>query len=40
MTQTLREQQAETARQQILSGVAALLEQSTVDALTMPPVAS
>jgi AcrR family transcriptional regulator len=39
MTQTLREQQAETARQQILSGVAALLEQSTVNALTMPRVA-
>jgi AcrR family transcriptional regulator len=39
MAQSLREQQAETARQQILSGVAALLEQSTVDALTMPRVA-
>jgi len=39
MAQSLREQQAETVRQQILSGVAALLEQSSVDALTMPLVA-
>jgi AcrR family transcriptional regulator len=39
MAQSLREQQAETARQQILGGVAALLEESSVDALTMPRVA-
>jgi AcrR family transcriptional regulator len=39
MPQSLREQQAETARQQILGGVAALLEESSVDALTMPRVA-
>jgi AcrR family transcriptional regulator len=39
MTPSLREQQAETARQQILGGVAALLEESSVDALTMPRVA-
>jgi AcrR family transcriptional regulator len=40
MTHSLREQQAQTARQQILGGVAALLEQSTVDALTMPQIAA
>jgi AcrR family transcriptional regulator len=39
MTPSLREQQAETARQQILGGVAALLEESSVDAVTMPRVA-
>jgi AcrR family transcriptional regulator len=39
MPQSLREQQAETARQQILGGVAALLEEGSVDALTMPRVA-
>jgi AcrR family transcriptional regulator len=39
MPQRLRQQQAETARQQILGGVAALLEQSSVEALTMAEVA-
>jgi len=39
MPQSLREQQAETARRQILNAVTALLEQSSVDALTMPRVA-